>query len=58
MKVNEPGKEYQLFTYKGAGHAFMDHTNPERCHEESAKQACPRTLDFLNKHLKGASVCA
>ncbi len=50
------GKECQLFTYKGAGHAFMEHTNLERCHEGSAKQTWPRTLDFLYQHLKGASL--
>ena len=52
------GKVHEFFTYEGAGHAFMDHTNPERFHEASAIQAWPRTLDFLNKHLKGAAVSA
>jgi carboxymethylenebutenolidase len=50
------GKDYQFLTYEGPGHAFMDHTNPERYHEESAKLAWPRTLEFLDKHLKGAMV--
>ena len=52
------GKAHEFFTYDGANHAFMDFTNPERHHEESAKQAWPRTIDFFNKHLKGAAVSA
>ncbi len=51
-------KVHEFFTYEGANHAFMDFTNPERHHEEAAKQAWPRTVDFLNKHLKGAAVSA
>jgi carboxymethylenebutenolidase len=50
------GKDYLFFTYEGAGHVFIDHTNPERYQEESAKLAWPRTLEFLDKHLKGALV--
>jgi len=46
------GKDYQFFNYEGADHAFMDHTNAERHHEESANQAWPRTLEFLSKNLK------
>ena len=52
------GKAHTFFTYEGANHAFMDFTNPERYHEEGAKQAWPRTIDFFNKHLKGAAVTA
>ncbi len=52
------GKVHEFFTYEGANHAFMDFTNPDRYHEEAAKQAWPRTVDFFNKHLKGAAVSA
>ena len=52
------GKVHEFFTYEGANHAFMDFTNPERHHELSANQAWPRTVDFFNKHLKGAAVTA
>ncbi len=52
------GKAHTFFTYEGANHAFMDFTNPERYHEEGAKQAWPRTIDFFNQHLKGAAVTA
>ncbi len=50
------GKEHTFYSYPGAGHAFMDYTNPERHHKESADAAWPRTLDFFATHLKGAVV--
>ena len=46
------GKNFEFHTYDGAGHAFMDHTNPDRYHEASAAAAWPRTIDFFNNHLK------
>ncbi len=46
------GKDFEFHTYDGAGHAFMDYTNPDRYHEASAAAAWPRTIDFFNKHLK------
>ena len=46
------GKDFEFHTYAGAGHAFMDHTNPDRYHEASAAAAWPRTIDFFNNHLK------
>ncbi len=51
-------KEHQFFSYPGAGHAFMDFTNPERHHQEAAEAAWPRTLEFFAKHLKGAAVAS
>ena len=50
------GKPHEFFSYPGAGHAFMDFTNPERHHKEAADASWPRTLDFFAKHLKGAAV--
>ena len=46
------GKDFEFHTYEGAGHAFMDYTNPERHHAASADAAWTRTIDFFNKHLK------
>jgi carboxymethylenebutenolidase len=46
------GKDFQFHTYDGAGHAFMDYTNPDRYHEAAAAAAWSRTIDFFNKHLK------
>ena len=55
-ELSRLGKAHEFFTYPGAGHAFMDFTNPDRHHETSAEAAWPRTLDFFSAHLKGAAV--
>ena len=52
VELKRLGKDFEFHTYDGAGHAFMDHTNPDRYHEASAAAAWPRTIDFFNKHLK------
>jgi carboxymethylenebutenolidase len=50
------GKPHEFYSYPGAGHAFMDFTNPDRYHREAAEAAWPRTLEFFAKHLKAAAV--
>jgi carboxymethylenebutenolidase len=45
-------KEYQIFIYEGAGHAFNNDSNPERYNEEAAKLAWGRTIDFFKAKLK------
>jgi carboxymethylenebutenolidase len=50
------GKPHEFYSYPGAGHAFMDFTNPDRYHREAAEAAWPRTLEFFAKHLKTAGV--
>jgi carboxymethylenebutenolidase len=50
------GKPHQFYSYPGAGHAFMDFTNPDRYHREAAEAAWPRTLEFLATHLQAAAV--
>ncbi len=50
------GVPHEFYSYPGAGHAFMDFTNPERYHKEAADGSWPRTLEFFAKHLKGAAV--
>ena len=50
------GKTHQFSSYPGAGHAFMDFTNPDRYHKEAADAAWPPTLEFFATHLKGAKV--
>jgi carboxymethylenebutenolidase len=52
------GKDHVFHTYEGANHAFMDFTNPERHHAQAAEQAWPRTVEFFDKHLKGAAISA
>ena len=52
IELTKLGKDFEFETYDGAGHAFMDYTNPDRYHAEAAGTAWPRTIDFLDKHLK------
>lgn len=45
---------HQFYTYPGANHAFMNPANPPRYQRAAAEMSWPRTLDFFDKHLKGA----
>lgn len=45
-------KDYEIFMYKGAQHAFHNDTAPTRYNEEAAKLAWKRAVDVLNKKLK------
>lgn len=46
------GKEYQIFMYPGAGHAFNNDSNPERYNAEAAKLAWGRTIAFFKEKLR------
>jgi carboxymethylenebutenolidase len=46
------GKDYTLYTYEGAQHAFLNDTNEARYNKEAADLAWGRTLDFFKKHLQ------
>ncbi len=50
--LKKAGKEYQIFIYKGAKHAFNNDSNPERYHAEAAKLAWERTIAFFKEKLK------
>jgi carboxymethylenebutenolidase len=45
-------KEYQIFIYEGASHAFNNDSNPERYNEQAAKLAWGRTVGFFKEKLK------
>lgn len=45
-------KEYKIFMYEGAGHAFNNDSNPERYNEQAAKLAWGRTIAFFKEKLK------
>jgi len=45
-------KEYQIFMYEGAKHAFNNDSNPERYDQKSAKLAWSRTIAFFKEKLK------
>ena len=50
LKKNK--KEYQIFIYEGANHAFNNDSNPERYNEQAAKLAWGRTVGFFKEKLK------
>jgi carboxymethylenebutenolidase len=45
-------KEYQIFIYEGAQHAFNNDSNAERYNEQAAKLAWGRTIAFFKEKLK------
>jgi len=45
-------KEYQIFMYEGAKHAFNNDSSPERYNEQAAKLAWSRTIAFFKEKLK------
>ncbi|HET6159970.1 MAG TPA: dienelactone hydrolase family protein [Dongiaceae bacterium] len=49
--LQKNGKEYQIYIYKGANHAFNNDTNAARYNKEAADLAWGRTLDFFKQHL-------
>jgi carboxymethylenebutenolidase len=50
LKKNK--KEYQIFIYEGAQHAFNNDSNKERYNEKAAKLAWSRTIAFFKEKLK------
>jgi carboxymethylenebutenolidase len=42
---------FESYVYEGAQHAFHNDTSAARYHEEAAKLAWKRTLDFFAKYL-------
>jgi carboxymethylenebutenolidase len=49
--LQKNGKEYQIYIYKGANHAFNNDTNAARYNKEAADLAWGRTLNFFKQHL-------
>ena len=50
--LKKNNKEYQIFIYDGAKHAFNNDSNPERYNEKAAKLAWSRTIAFFKEKLK------
>ena len=48
------GKHFTPYIYEGAPHAFHNDQRPEAYRAEVAKLSYERTLDFFQRHLKGA----
>ena len=51
-ELKKQNKEYQIFIYEGASHAFNNDSNPQRYNEEAAKLAWGRTIAFFKEKLK------
>ena len=51
--LKKDGKQYTLYMYEGAQHAFLNDTNDARYNKEAADLAWSRTLDFFKQHLAG-----
>jgi carboxymethylenebutenolidase len=49
--LKKNGKDYTLYVYEGANHAFNNDTNAPRYNKEAADLAWGRTLAFFQKHL-------
>jgi carboxymethylenebutenolidase len=45
------GKDYKIYVYDGANHAFNNDTNAARYNKQAADLAWGRTLEFLKKNL-------
>ena len=46
------GKEHEFYNYEGAGHSFMDHTNPRDHRPSAVEESWPRTTAFFSRLLK------
>lgn len=49
--LKDSGKEYQIFIYEGAGHAFNNDSNANSYNEAAAKLAWERTVKFFKEKL-------
>lgn len=50
--LKKTGIEYHIYIYEGAKHAFNFDPDPDRYHEEAAKLAWKRTVNFFKEKLK------
>ena len=51
-ELSRHGKPHEFHMYDGAGHAFLNFTNPERHRPQQAADAWPKLLAFLDRHLR------
>jgi len=50
-ELTKHGKPHEFHTYEGAGHAFLNFSNPERYREKQGADAWTKMLAFLDRHL-------
>jgi len=53
-RLEASGKTYELKTYAGCGHAFLNHTRPDAYRPEAAADAFERAVAFFASHLSPA----
>jgi carboxymethylenebutenolidase len=51
-ELTRHGKPHEFHSYAGAGHAFLNFTNPERHRPVQAADAWAKLLAFLDRHLR------
>jgi carboxymethylenebutenolidase len=51
--LKKANKNYVMYMYEGANHAFNNDTSEARYHKQAAEQAWSRTIAFLKDNLKG-----
>ena len=51
-ELKKQKKDYQIFIYEGASHAFNNDSNPQRYDADAAKLAWGRTVSFFKEKLK------
>ncbi len=51
--LKKANKNYAMYMYEGANHAFNNDTSEARYHKQAAEQAWSRTIAFLKDNLKG-----
>ncbi len=45
-------KTYEIYSYEGAGHGWLNPNSPQMYRPEAAKLSMQRTVEFFKKHLK------
>jgi carboxymethylenebutenolidase len=50
-RLEQAGKTFELKTYAGCGHAFLNHNRPEAYRPEAAVDAFERSVRFFDAHL-------
>ena len=51
QELSRLGKAHEFYSYPGAGHAFLNFTNPDRYRETASRISWPKTLEFLGRQL-------
>ena len=51
--LDAAGKTFEIKSYPGAGHAFLNHTRPDANRPEAAADAFERAVRFFSAYLPG-----